>query len=318
MCTAIKLKYKDNYIFGRNLDLDYHFNEKLILLNKNYKFTFKFLSEQKSNYNMMGIGALVNNYPLFSEAMNEKGLCIAGLNYPQNAYYFNDIDKNKINLAPYELIIYLLNNCSNIKEVKEVCKNIQLINKPFLDNMPLSYLHFLISDKDGSIVLEPDKDGLKIYDNTFEVLTNNPPFTYHLENIKLYLNLTNKYYSNNFNTNYELKPFCIGSNATGLPGDSSSPSRFIRSVYLKENLLKNITDKDNLINELFHIFSKVSVIKGEALTSDNKSEITIYTSILDPKNMTYYIKTYDKLDCFVYKFDDYLSKFSDILALNFN
>ena len=295
MCTSLKLKYKERYVFGRNLDLEYHFNEGAIALNESYLMKYKFLKEEKANKEILGIGSLLDDYPLFAEAMNGDGLCIAGLNYPGNAYYHENIEENKINLAPYELINYLLIHAKNVDDVKEISKNIHLVAKSFKEGLPLSYLHYLISDKDKSIVLEPDKDGIKIYDNSYEVLTNNPSFPFHLENVKQYGNLSNKYYLNNLTSKSDLKPFCIGLNAHGLPGDFSSPSRFIKTLYLKEKVEENLTSEEELINEAFHIFSSVSVIKGSALTSENKSEITIYTSVLDPFNFIYYYKTYEDL-----------------------
>lgn len=295
MCTSLKLKYKKRYVFGRNLDLEYHFNEGVIALNESYLMKYKFLNEEKANKKIIGIGSLLDDYPLYAEAMNEDGLCIAGLNYPGNAYYHENIEENKINLAPYELINYLLIHAKNVDEVKEISKKIHLVAKSFKEGLPLSYLHYLISDKDRSIVLEPDKDGIKIYDNPYEVLTNNPSFPFHLENVKQYGNLSNKYYLNNLTSKSDLKPFCIGLNAHGLPGDFSSPSRFIKTLYLKEKVEENLTSEEELINEAFHIFSSVSVIKGSALTSENKSEITIYTSVLDPFNFIYYYKTYEDL-----------------------
>ena len=245
MCTSLKLKYKKRYVFVRNLDLEYHFNEGVIALNESYLMEYKFLKEEKANKKIIGIGSLLDDYPLYAEAMNEDGLCIAGLNYPGNAYYHENIEENKINLAPYELINYLLIHAKNVDEVKAISKNIHLVAKSFKEGLPLSYLHYLISDKDRSIVLEPDKDGIKIYDNPYEVLTNNPSFPFHLENVKQYGNLSNKYYLNNLTSKSDLKPFCIGLNAHGLPGDSSSPSRFIktRRFFISISLYKNFIFK---------------------------------------------------------------------------
>ena len=304
MCTSLKLKYKDSYVFGRNLDLEYHFNEGVIALNKDYSMRYKFLNSENTNKKIMGIGSLIDEYPLFAEAMNEDGLCIAGLNYPGNAYYNDDIDDKKINLAPYEFINFILIHAKSVEEVKELVKRINLVAKPFKDSLPLSYLHYLVSDKDQSIVIEPNRDGIKVYDNPYEVLTNNPSFNFHLENIKQYGNLSNKYHLNNLTKNDELKPFCIGLNAHGLPGDSSSPSRFVKTVYLKEKMKENLNEKDNLINEAFHIFECVSVTKGAALTSEGRSEITIYTSVLDPINFVYYYKTYESISVKEIKYND--------------
>ena len=296
MCTALKLKHNDKYVFGRNLDLEYHFNEGIVALNKGYSLTFKFLKSITLKERIIGIGNLVDNYPLYAEGMNESGLCVAGLNYPSNAFYSSETKNDKINLAPYEIINYILVNAKTVDEVALLFKNVNLVAKPFKEGLPLSYLHYLVSDKNKSIVIEPDKDGIKIYENVYEVLTNNPSFPFHLENIKQYGNLSNKYYENNLTSKSELTPFCIGLNAHGLPGDSSSPSRFIKTLYLKERVEEVLNEKDNLITEAFHIFDNVAVIKGEALTKENKSEITIYTSVLDPLSFKYYYKTYEDIN----------------------
>ena len=189
MCTSLKLKYKDSYVFGRNLDLEYHFNEGVIALNKDYSMRYKFLNSENTKKKIMGIGSLIDEYPLFAEAMNEDGLCIAGLNYPGNAYYNDEIDDKKISLAPYELINFILIHAKRVEEVKELVKRINLVAKPFKAGLSLSYLHYLVSDKDQSIVIEPNQDGIKVYDNPYEVLTNNPSFNFHLENIMQYGNL---------------------------------------------------------------------------------------------------------------------------------
>lgn len=295
MCTSLKLKYKDNYVFGRNLDLEYHFGEGIVALNVSYNLTFKFLPTVTLKERIMGVGNLMDNYPLFAEAMNESGLCIAGLNYPKNAWYSDNEVKGKVNIAPYEIIPYILVNAKNVDEVKELVKTLNIVAKPFKEGLPLSYLHYLVSDKDKSIVIEPDKDGIKVYDNPYEVLTNNPSFPFHLENVKQYGNLSNKYHVNNLTNKTDLTPFCIGLNAHGLPGDSSSPSRFIKTLYLKERMEEVLTDDDSLVKEAFHIFENVAVIKGESLTQEGKSELTIYTSVLDPVNFIYYYKTYDEI-----------------------
>ena len=118
MCTSLKLKYKNHYVCGRNLDLEYHFGESVIALNETYLMRFKFLDEMKTDKRIIGIGSLVRNYPLFAEAINSDGLFIAGLNYPNNAFYNDEIKKEAINLAPYEIVNYILLNFKSVDEVK--------------------------------------------------------------------------------------------------------------------------------------------------------------------------------------------------------
>jgi len=102
MCTCINLKTKDNY-FGRNLDLEYRFYEKVVVTPRNYEFKLKAESTFKTKYAMIGMATVVDNYPLYADATNEKGLSIAALNFPNNAYY-NQVEEGKINITPFELI----------------------------------------------------------------------------------------------------------------------------------------------------------------------------------------------------------------------
>ena len=136
MCTCINFKTNDNY-FGRNLDLEYRFNEKVVITPRNYEFKLKNGNIIRTKYSIIGMAIVSGNYPLYAEASNEKGLSIAGLYFPKNAFYF-DNDDNKLSLAPYELIPYFLGLYSSIKEIKEIILNLNITNIPFLDKYPVS------------------------------------------------------------------------------------------------------------------------------------------------------------------------------------
>ena len=129
MCTCINFKTKDNY-FGRNLDLEYRFNEKVVITPRNYKFNLKNGTSITSKYSMIGMATVVSNYPLYAEATNEKGLSMAGLYFPKNACFFKEED-NKLNLSPYELIPYFLGLYSSISEIKKDITKLNITNTPF-------------------------------------------------------------------------------------------------------------------------------------------------------------------------------------------
>src|SRR5574344_1651056 len=117
MCTAISYTYKKHY-FGRNLDLNYPVVPSFVFVPRNYEIKFKSLNSLKKHKAIYGIGLAKFNYPFMFDCANEDGLCFAGLNFPSNAV-FNKVKDDKINLAPYELCLYLLGKYSSIKEVKE-------------------------------------------------------------------------------------------------------------------------------------------------------------------------------------------------------
>ena len=233
MCTCIDFKTKDNY-FGRNLDLEYRFNEKVVITPRNYKFNLKNGTSITSKYSMIGMATVVSNYPLYAEATNEKGLSIAGLYFPKNACFFKEED-NKLNLTPYELIPYFLGLYSSISEIKKDITNLNITDTPFSKEMPVSDLHWMISDESECIVIEQMEDGLKVYNNPIGVLTNNPPFDYHLNNINNYSNLSPYNSKNTFSNKINLNQYGQGMGAIGLPGDNSPASRFIRASFNKLN-----------------------------------------------------------------------------------
>ena len=289
MCTCMTFKTKDWY-FGRNLDLEATFGEKVIVTPRNYEFAFKNNINIKTKYAIIGMGTVIEDYPLYADAGNEKGLCMAGLYFPGNAVYFEEKEK-AINIASFELIPWCLGNFSSIAELREVLEKINITNQTFQKNMPVLDLHWMISDEKECIVLEQTKKGLQIYENPYGVLTNNPPFDFHQTNINNYMNISAKFPSNMFSEELSLKPYGQGMGMMGLPGDVTPTSRFVRAVFYKFN---SITDEDeeSSISQFFHILDSVSMIKGSVITKENLYDMTTYSSCINASKGIYYFKTY--------------------------
>ena len=88
------------------------------------------LAEIKKHYAMIGMASVQDGYPLYAEAVNEKGLGMAGLNFTGNAVYQEE-EKGKDNVTPFELIPWLLAQCASVSEVRRLLENINLLNVPF-------------------------------------------------------------------------------------------------------------------------------------------------------------------------------------------
>lgn len=301
MCTCITLKTKDNY-FGRTLDLEYKFNEKVVITPRNYTFKLKEGGAFKTKYAIIEAATVVNEYPLYAEGTNEMGLSIAGLQFPENAYY-KELDKEKINIAPFELTPWILGNFSSIGELKTVIDNLNILNVAFSDEIALTPLHFMISDAKESIILEPMQDGLKVYNNSIGVLTNNPPFTYHEVNINNYLNLTPDIADNRFSNKVNLCTYGLGMGAIGLPGDNSPTSRFVRAAFNKLNSVSE-NDEESSISQFFHILDNVSIVRGTTMTKDKRWNITTYTCCINTTKGIYYYKTYNNNQITAIKLND--------------
>ncbi len=290
MCTSIAMK-RDHFYFGRNMDLQYEFGERIVITPCNYPFSFRKAGEMKSHYAMIGMATVMGGYPMYAEAANEKGLCIAGLNFPDNAYYSTVMDSSKANISPFELIPWLLGRCASLAEARKLLENTCLVAIPFSEKVPLATLHWHIADKTGSIVLEATACGMRIYENPVGIMTNNPPFEFHMQNLCQYMNLTPKQPDNCFHTVTGLKPFSLGQGSVGLPGDFSSPSRFVKASYL---LLNSDCKKDDesSLTQFFHLLGSVSMVRGAVIVPDGRYEITTYSCCIDADRGIYYYTTY--------------------------
>lgn len=289
MCTAICYRSNASY-FGRNLDLDRGYGEGVVITPRNYEIKMRYEKSIRSHYAMIGMATVVNDYPLYYEATNEKGLSIAGLNFPGNAVYHH-FAEGKDNVAPFELIPWILAQCACVNEVRALLDKINLVNIDFSEQLPLSPLHWMISDRQCSIVAEPLKEGLKIYDDPFEVLTNNPPFEYHYTNVSNYMGLSTDHATSQFKKRIPMKNYSLGMGALGLPGDFSSASRFVRALFIKENSVSEHNEKSN-VNQFFHILASVAMPKGCVQSADG-FEYTRYSSCCNADMGIYYYTTYD-------------------------
>ena len=289
MCTAITFQTRNHY-FGRNLDFEHGFGETVVITPRNYPFVFCNNKRVENHYSIIGMAVVDNGYPLYFDGTNEHGLSMAALYFPGNAVYLPE-KENMDNIAPFELIPWILGTCRNVGQVQERLKSLNIIDKPYSNQFPLSPLHWLIGDRACSIVVEPLADGIKIYDNTVGVLTNNPPFDFHLHNLSGYLNLTREEPKNRFAPAYDLTPYSRGMGAIGLPGDLSSASRFVRAAFVKLNsvCLENDTAS---ISQFFHILGSVAQQEGCARVG-NAFEKTIYTSCCNTDTGVYYYTTYE-------------------------
>lgn len=289
MCTAVALKSKSLF-FGRTLDNPFSYGENITVTPRSFDFKFTSKSFFKNSFAIIGMAHIENGYPLYYDAMNEKGLCMAGLNFVGNACYTKS-QTNKPNIAVYEFIPWILRQCKSVKDAKELLPQINLSDIPFNNELPNSQLHWLIADKNETITVESVKEGIMIYNNPVGVLTNNPPFKEQLFNLNNYMQLSPASPKNLFSDKLDLQTYSYGMGALGLPGDLSSVSRFIRAAFTKMNSLPGQTEEEN-ISQFFHILGSVSQTKGCCDTGNKEYEYTLYTSCCHTDKGIYFYTTY--------------------------
>ena len=290
MCTAATYRTKDFY-FGRNLDYERSFGESVTIMPRGFPIATRSSGILKNHYAMIGMAHVHDGYPLYYDAVNEKGLCIAGLNFVGNAVYRKEKNGMK-NIAHFELIPWLLGSCAGVDEVKRAVKQLNITDTPFCDGMPVSQLHWIIADSMGCITLESVRDGIFVYENPTGILTNNPPFPMQMFALNNYLQLSAKAPKNRFADGLSLDVYSRGMGAMGLPGDLSSQSRFIRTAFVSLNSCSG-SEEEESVSQFFHILGSAEQQRGCCEVGNGKYEITIYSSCCNADKGIYYYTTYD-------------------------
>ena len=285
MCTSLTLPTADGrHLFGRTLDLDDHFGESVTLTPRRYPFSFSDCYPHVHHYALLGMatvmdGPTASGYPLYAEAMNEKGLCMAGLRFKENAVYAPRPEVGYVNLAPWELIPYLLGTCATVAEARAALVDICVVDKPFSETVGTAPLHWHIADADpshGGLIVEVTAEGMKLYDDRPDgvgVLANDPPYPDQLAALRA----------------CKARP----GDTPDIPGDYSSPSRFTRAACLRkwviEDSLSPQTAGDDIAEageaspqaQFFRILAAVSPMAGVVMTPEGRCHRTIYTCCMD-------------------------------------
>ncbi len=288
MCTALAFGKKKFY-FGRSLDYEFSYEESVCIVPRAFSLPFRKLPTLHSHHAMIGMAFVQGGYPLFYDAVNEKGLGMAGLNFPKNAKYYPAVE-NKNNVSPFEFIPYILGTCADLSEAKKALEGIHLAAIPFSERLPLSPLHWMISDKTGSIVVEAMEDGMHVYENPVGVLTNNPPFPSMMFYLSNFQALSALPPVNNLAPELPLEQYSRGMGAMGLPGDLSSASRFVHIAFVKHNSVCGESEKE-CVGQFFHVLGSVEQQNGCVKLGD-KYEKTIYSSCCNADEGIYYYTTY--------------------------
>lgn len=284
MCTAVSWKAKRHY-FGRNLDLEGSYGEQIAIVPRNMPLEFHSGEKTEKHFAIIGTAHVFSGYPLFYDAANECGLCIAALNFPGNAHYEGGI-------ACYEIALKLLAKCGNVEEAIAMIRSEGIGGAVFHKTMPVTPLHFMIADSESCYTIEPMQDGIHIHENPIGILTNNPPFEFQLANLSNYLNLTPHEPEIRFSDEARLQRYSRGMGAMGLPGDFSSQSRFVKAAFVKCNspVLENAESR---IAQFFRMLDSVAMPLGSVVLENGALDRTIYSCCYDAEKGIYYYKTYE-------------------------
>lgn len=281
MCTAIQI---ENGFFGRTLDAACGYGEAAVILPRKYSLAFLHEATVPHHPAMIGVGIVRDGKPLYFDAMNEAGLCAAGLRFAESAVY-HPPKAGMHNAASFELIPFILSRCRTLREAAALLLRTNVTAESVSEALKAEPLHWIFADRTGAIAVEPMAGGLSVAENPFGVLTNEPPLAYHAAHMASLLQLSPDTPENKLCPSAALMPVGGGIGAVGLPGDFSSPSRFARAVFAREHAGKYV----HTAGGFFRLTDIVSVPNGCIRESDGSMTHTIWASCYDLASCTLHI-----------------------------
>lgn len=295
MCTGIRFTDAEGKMyFGRNLDWTQGYGERVVATppSATIPTAFDRPGDADGAHAVIGMAIVVAGIPLYFDCGNDAGLAAAGLNFPQSADYAKAEKKGAVNVAAYEFPFWVTRNFASIDEVREALADVTVVAKPVNDRLPVANLHWLIGDATGSIVVECMADGLHVWENDADVLTNEPDFGWQRTNLRNYLALTDDEPASTSWGDAKLSPFGSGVGMQGIPGDYGGPARFVKAAFVNSHYPVQDGEAAN-VTRLYRTLGSVAVPDGCAKMADGSYEKTLYTSCFSPSTMTYYHATYD-------------------------
>ncbi len=290
MCTAVNLRGKYR-TFGRTLDLEHSYGESLTVTPRHFPLNFRHGGKTTEHEAIMGIAHISGGFPLYYDAVNESGLAVAALNFPVSARWQN-IAEDKHNIASFELILWVLCQCTTVAEAEELLSSTNITADAFSPELSPTPLHWIIADSELSICAEPTKSGLTIHKNPYGVMTNEPPFPFHAAHLSEFSHLSPHPPKNEICPKLPLISYSRGTGAVGLPGDYSSPSRFVRAVFAANHTVAGNSENE-AVSRFFHVMDTVSVPWGTVITDKGDNVRTVYTSCALPERGEYFFTTYE-------------------------
>ncbi|MBQ5812226.1 choloylglycine hydrolase [Candidatus Saccharibacteria bacterium] len=292
MCTGVRFSDNaGNMYFGRNLDWSEGYGQRVVITPRGYKYKSAFLGEMGGSA-VIGMAIVAENVPLYFDCANEHGLGVAGLNFPGYADYAPDAVDGKTNVSAYEFPLWVALNFKTVDEAEKALKEVAIVAKPINDQYPVSQLHWIIGDTKRSIVVEYTERGMEIFENKVDILTNQPGYGWHQENLRNYMNLFSQMPKEVRWGEAKMTAFGSGSLMRGLPGGFYSTDRFVRVAYLNTHYPVQSDEASN-VSRLFHTLTGVAMIDGGASMADGKFEKTVYTGGYSTASQTYYYNTYE-------------------------
>ncbi|MFC6261712.1 choloylglycine hydrolase family protein [Levilactobacillus fujinensis] len=295
MCTSLTYENsRGDHFLARTMDFAFELGGQPIFMPRNQKIQGD-AGEFTTKYGFIGAGRNLSHY-MFVDGVNEYGLGAAALYFSAYAKYAKEASADKLGLAPHDVTAWVLGNAKSVADLREKVKHIQILDVPVALLGLTTPLHFIFSDPTGdTAVLEATSQELHLIDDPVGVMANSPQLSWHLQNLSTYGTLTAEELPLHDYMGFELTTQGPGTGALGLPGDYTSPSRFVRTVF-NRHFSQPTSDVPSTLNLLQHLMDGVTIPKGVKLKADGHSDYTQYRGYMSLEERAYYMEPYDNLE----------------------
>lgn len=248
----------------------------------------------QAKYGIVGMSAFSNSQ-WYADAMNTQGLSAHLLYMPGHAtYYAPKGDGSDIGIL--DLIAFVLGTCTTVAEAKAAAATVNVVDvNPKEVPIPLP-LHVIFHDADSCAVVEFHPDGPRISDNPVQVATNSPYIDWHLTNVSNYLSLSPENPAAITIGGMKFAPFAQGQGFRGIPGDGTSPSRFIR-VLTDVRFASQPTSEQDAELQTIRVLHGFDICTGSIIENSPVGgvmpELTMWSTVCNLTGHRYLYNTYD-------------------------
>lgn len=303
MCTGIRLQAKDkSTVYGRTLEFGRLLQSHILFIPRNYALAGTTPDHTQGitwKTKHAAVGMNESNVVALIDGINEKGLAGGLFYFPDYAGYqiVSPIEYQK-SLAPWEILTYLLTTCATIQEVEYTLTTVFVAPVIFSPWGIIPPVHLALHDSTGaSLIIEYRNGKVHVFHNDLGVVANAPQFEWHMTNLHNYSFLTPYNHSSITLNTMEFMPLGQGSGMRGIPGDFTSPSRFVRAAFYSATVIEK-EDSAQTVDTAFRILNLFNIPRGvireigQKIKHGEYYDHTQWTTVCELKAKQYHYFTY--------------------------
>ncbi len=299
MCTCARLRAEDGSIaVGRTMEFAATLASHVCVLPRGFEGRSSAPTGAGCHWTaelgVVGISAFGNAQTL-TDGMNEKGLYAGDLYMPHFCDY-SPADGHAPDrlLAPADMVAFVLGQCSSVDQARAAMADV-VVWPSVVESMGFAPpLHLVLHDAGGDSAVIEWRDGeMLVFDNPIGVVTNAPHLDWHYVNLRNFVMLSSTNPRPGEVEGVVLHPLGQGVGLSGLPGDSSPPSRFVRATAFVATH-EPVAGSAEVTSAMWHLMNNFDIPRGSVRSSDGTSvEHTRWTTVVDLADRHYIVRSHD-------------------------